>query len=245
MPGTQQKAQADRKKRGRLAIYWRLKKSAQAAPLSWRRLSKTLAANKMSNERKDVMSNINQIIANSSHEYKNWYNKNKWLIKILGMSCNDAAFQKGNIDGIINDIQSFYKSTKKFAAVTLMMLAILCLSHSLLFLTTTRIFNLISIYFGLIGSYLASYGFILGLQRIKSRNQDSTIWMPNVPSHTEEFPRYCSKMNEIVANIINSGAHERVGQFKLELRRQFSLAIGFGLLVISFCIQIVLEFVGR
>jgi len=72
------------------------------------------------------MSNIDQIIANASSEYKDWYNKNKWLIKVLGMSWNEAAFQKGNIDGIIIDIQSFYKSSKKFAAVTLMVLCILC-----------------------------------------------------------------------------------------------------------------------
>jgi len=199
----------------------------------------------MPKELKESMNNINQIIANASRKYKDWYNKNKWLIKILGMSSNEAAFQRGNIEGIINDIQSFYKSSKKFAAITLMALSILCLVHSLLFLNTTRIFNLISIYFGLIGSFLASYGFILGLQRTKSRNQPGTVWMPNIPNGIEEFPRYCLKMNEIVVNIINSAAHERVGQFKLELRRQFSLVIGFGLLVISFCIQIVLEFLGR
>jgi len=191
------------------------------------------------------MSNINQIIANASKGHKEWYNKNKWLIKVLGMSWNEAAFQKGNIDGIINDIQSFYKSSKKFAAVTLIVLSILCLIHSLLFFSSTRVFNLISIYFGLVGSFLASYGFILGLQRSKDRKQYSTIWMPNVPSRAEEFPRYCVKMNEIVAKIINSGVHEKVGQFKLELRRQFSLAVGFGLLFISFCIQIIMEFVGR
>ena len=191
------------------------------------------------------MSNINQIIANASKKHKEWYDKNKWLIKVLGMSWNEAAFQKGNIDGIIHDIKSFYESSIKFAAVTLIILSILCLTHSLLFLSSTRVFNLISIYFGLIGSFLASYGFILGLQRNRDRKQDSTIWMPNIPSRVEEFPRYCLKMNEIVANIINSGVHEKVGQFKLELRRQFSLAAGFGLLFVSFCIQIIIEFAGR
>jgi len=191
------------------------------------------------------MSDINQIIGILSREYQDWYNKNRWLIKILGMSWNQAAFQRGNIEGIINDIQGFYKSSKKFTAITLMTLSILCLSHSLLFQNTSRIFNLISIYFGLIGSFLASYGFVLGLKRTKSTNQSGTVWMPDIPNRSEDFSRYCLKMNEIVANIINSTVHERVGQFKLELRRQFSLAIGFGLLVISFCIQIVLEFLGR
>ena len=38
----EQKAQADRKKRGRMAKLLAIKNSAQAAPLFWRRLSKTL-----------------------------------------------------------------------------------------------------------------------------------------------------------------------------------------------------------
>jgi len=190
------------------------------------------------------MNDINQIIAKASRKYQDWYNKNRWLIKILGIPWNQAAFQRSNIQGIIDDIQDFFKSSKKFAAITLMTLSILCLSHSLLFQNTSRIFNLISIYFGLIGSFLACYGFILGLKRTESTNRSGTVWMPEIPSHTNDFPRYCSNLNKIVADIINSTVHERVGQFKLELRRQFSLAIGFGLLVISFCIQIVLYFCG-
>lgn len=191
------------------------------------------------------MSKIKQAIASQSSNYNKWYKKNSWILKLLGLSWNEAAFQRGKVDGVVADIQSFKNSAKKFLAVILIVLALLCLTHSFLFLSTTRIFNLISIYFGLIGSFLASYGFILGFKKTKPKHQANTIWMPDIPNRTEEYPRYCEKMNEIVANIINSDANETFEQLKLELRKQFSLIIGFGLLVISFCIQIVLEFVGR
>jgi len=194
---------------------------------------------------KKSMHNINQIIAGVSKKDKDWYNKNKWLIKILGLSQNQAAFQRGNIDGILGDIQIFYLGAKKFIAITLLILAVLCLTHSFIFMSTPRIFNLISIYFGLIGSFLASYGFILGMKMTYQKNQRGTVYMPDIPSHPEGFRKYCDRMNKIVANIINYSAEEKISQLKIELRRQFSLAFGFGMLVFSFCIQIVLEFVGR
>ena len=161
------------------------------------------------------MSQIQQAIEKASKAHDEWYAKNRWLASLLGLSWSEAAFQQGSIDEIAGDLLSFSKGANKFIAISLLVLAVLSITHSLLFLSTTKVCNLISIYFGFIGSFIASYGFLLGLKK------------------------------EARTNLIKSGTKEKAGQLKIELRRQFSLAVGFIMLSLSFAIQLVLAFVQQ
>lgn len=191
------------------------------------------------------MSQIKQLLESASKSYKEWYAKNRWVISLLGLSWGEAAFQRMHVDGIAADIAAFSKGAKKFVAISLLMLAALSITYSFIFPSRARVCNLISIYFGLIGSFLAAYGFLLGLRRgAGTKAHKKTIWLPDVPAGPEDIPRYAAKMNEIVVALINTGGTEKVEQLKLELRKQFSLAIGFIMLFLSFVIQIILEFVG-
>ncbi len=165
---------------------------------------------------------------------------------MLGLSWNQAAFHRAHIDGISGDLLLFSRGIRKFLAASLLALAALSILHSLLFHSTVGVCNLISIYFGFTGSSLASYGFLLGLKRdSKAKVSGNAIWMPDIPVRTEDIQRYAARMNQIVADIINVGAKEKAGQVKLELRRQFSLAVGFIMLTLSFVIQIILTFVKK
>ena len=178
--------------------------------------------------------------------YGEWYAKNRWVASLLGLSWSEATFQRAHIDGIAGDFLLFSKGAKKFIAISLLVLAALSITHSLLFLSTTKVCNLISIYFGFIGSFIASYGFLLGLKKdAGTKSHAKTIWMPDIPARPEDVSRYAVKMNKIVTELINSGAKEKAGQLKIELRRQFSLAGGFIMLSLSFAIQLVLALVQQ
>lgn len=190
------------------------------------------------------MSQFQDAIVKASKAYNDWYEKNRWVVSILGLSWNEAAFQRAHVDGIAGDLLLFSKGIKKFIAICLLVLTALSITHFLVFLSTVGVCNLISIYFGLIGSFLASYGFLLGLKRhTGTKACRKTIRMPDIPVRPEDFSRYAERMNKIVADVINAGVAEKDGQVKLELRRQFSLAIGFIMLFFSFAIQIVLAFI--
>lgn len=191
------------------------------------------------------MTQIKQLLEIASKSYNEWYAKNRWVISLLGLSWSEAAFQRTHVDGIAGDVLVFSKHAKKFVAIAFLVLAALSITHSFLFLSTTKVCNLISIYFGLTGSFLAAYGFLLGLKRRDAGTKaHRNIWLPDVPTRPEDIPRYAAKMNEIVASLINTGSAEKVEQLKLELRKQFSVAIGLIMLSFSFAIQIALLFLG-
>lgn len=50
------------------------------------------------------MGKSKQAIASQSRNYKEWYKKNSWVLKLLGLSWNEASFQRVNVDGIVADI---------------------------------------------------------------------------------------------------------------------------------------------
>lgn len=189
------------------------------------------------------MSDLQECFARQAEENRHWFKKNKYFIKILGFSFNDAVSQRSLITSILNDLKGYFKAFKIFILIAILILILLiCIQHTMWKADSNKLFITASIYSGLLGTFWASYGFLFNLRSLDLKQQKSTIFFPHIPRDTSGFPRYAASLNKIIGDYINSQAEEKVHMINVEIRKQISLAFGFFLLVVSFIIQMVLQF---
>jgi len=179
-----------------------------------------------------------------SDELKEWYNKNKLLIKTLGLSHSEAYFQKARISKLAHDIGVFWYKMIWFWGITLLILLLLLASHLHFVQDGVKFFYLIAYYLGVLGSFLLSYGFLFYLRGLVPEKKSSHIFasMPQPPQRPQDFLRYSASLNKLLVDHGNTHADEKWQQVKVELRKQVSLAAGFILVAVSFMIQLVLQF---
>lgn len=188
------------------------------------------------------MNNIQEAFRRSAEEHYEWETRHRRLIKWLGLSSFNAVAFRGEVDSIAKDMQSLFEAGKKFLAYMLTILAVVSLGHAIYYSSTIGVVTIISAYLGLAGSFLASYGFLLGMRRAATPQQGSSIHFPDPPSRAESMFRYGVEMNKIVAGHLDGHAKNSFEQARLELRKQASLFAGFSLIVVSYVLQIVLQF---
>ena len=64
-------------------------------------------------------------IQQARQEYDDWVKKNKLLLKLLGFSWQTAAFEKNNIEHIVEDLKSYIKRVERFIFFGLIILIVL------------------------------------------------------------------------------------------------------------------------
>lgn len=167
-----------------------------------------------------------------SEGYSLWYEKNKWLIKIIGLSWTDASFFRGQISHIINDLRKFLHSIFKNLLISLCILIILSILNFYFVRNLIKLSYLIAYYFGLVGTFFASYGYVIYSKGLITQKQEHKTFINIRPNN----------ISQVLADYINSDTDQKLHLLKLEIRKQISLIIAFILLCISFAIQLILQF---
>ncbi len=187
--------------------------------------------------------NKHQEVKAETGDYSDWYSKNKVLIKLLGLSRNDAAFQRNKINHISEDLKGFLRQIKKILCYSLLILLLLTIIHLYFIKDIEKRLYLVAFYFGLIGAFLASYGFLLHAKGLVTKKNNNKLSLPSLPQRPEDFSRYAANLNKMIAEYMNIQNEEKWAQPKVGFRKEIALFVGFILIVISFLIQLLLQFV--
>lgn len=181
-----------------------------------------------------------------SDEHEEWYNKNKLLIKALGLSRNDAYFHKARISKLAHDIEAFRHEMIRNLGIALLILLFSLVPHLYFVKDGIKSFYLIAYYLGFLGSFILVFGFLFYLRGLVPEKKSSPIAsVPQPPQRPQDFPLYSASLNKLLVDHSNTHADEKWQQVKVELRKQVSSVTGFILVAISFMIQLVLQFFQR
>ncbi len=168
------------------------------------------------------------------------------VIKALGFSRSDAAFQRRQINSLVAELRQFRSKFTKFLLAVAIGLVVLIGAHQYLQGSVLQTAYLVAYYFGIVGTFLSCYGFLLNLRQRASELENKLKWIifPNPPTRLDDdsfLVWSCSLMGKL-SDYINRQSTQSWETIRVEFHRQVSLFIGFVLIAISFLIQLALQF---
>ena len=180
-----------------------------------------------------------EVVEQTIEHHRRWYKKKYYITKSLGLSWDEAALLRDEIDTLDKNLSIFLSQFVKSLIIAFVGLILLSATHVFLVYDTVKLLYVIAYYIGFLGTGLASFGWLLYGEGLLPKGRSKTVRS----SVARSLDNRIDSLQKVLANDIKAQHEDKWHQLQVDTRRNLSLLIGFACICVSFAMQLSLQFV--